>query len=88
MLACNSQGNVNGDSFPNVTKSPGVIICCFTHRVNMRVERQRVIYNNTEAANTFRRLNLNVAEINDIERTFRSLSSTGADDDGFGLIWI
>jgi len=37
-----------------------VIINCFANRVNVCIERQRVINHDTETANTFRRLNMDI----------------------------
>jgi len=52
-----------------------MIISCFANRVNVCIERQRVINHDTRTANTFRRLNVNIAEINHFKGTLTSLSS-------------
>jgi len=38
------QSDISGDAFPDVTKSPDLVICCFAYTVNVCVKRQCIIY--------------------------------------------
>jgi len=46
------------------------------------------INHDTKHANTFRKLNMNIDEINHIKRTLRLLLNAAADDDGFKILEI